>query len=214
MTDTGRTLYGYWRSSAAYRTRIALGLKGLAYDAVVIDLRTGEQAEPAFKAINPQGFVPFLVDGDAGMSQSLAIIEYLEEVYPEPPLLPAGAAERARVRALALTVACDIHPLNNLRVLKHLENDLGLDKGAVNAWARRWIEAGFDSLEQQAADPYLTGDTVTLADICLVPQMYNARRVETDLSRFPKLLAIEARLQALPAFAAARPEVQPEAVPV
>ncbi len=210
-----RTLYGYWRSTAAYRVRIALGLKGLEWDQSVIDLRFGHQSDPAFLKLNPQGMVPFLVDGDAGLAQSLAIIEYLEEVYPDPPLIPGTPVERARIRALAMTVACDIHPINNLRVLNYLRKELGQDEAGVNQWAQRWINAGFRSLEQAAqvsTGPYLAGNMVTLADICLVPQLYNARRVETDLAPYPGLLALEERLFRLPAFEAARPENQPEAV--
>ncbi len=210
-----RVLYGYWRSTAAYRVRIALGLKGLEWDQTVIDLRIGQQSHPDFLRLNPQGMVPFLVDGEHGLAQSLAIIEYLDEVYPEPSLIPGNAAQRAHVRALAQVVACDIHPINNLRVLQYLRKELGLDEDAVNQWAQRWIEAGFRSLEQalqKSSGPYLAGESVTLADICLVPQLYNARRVNTDLSAFPGLLALEHRLFQITAFEAARPENQPEAV--
>ena len=211
-----RTLYGYWRSTAAYRVRIALRLKQLAHDSIVIDLRTGEQSGERFRALNPQGFVPFLVDRGEGLSQSLAIIEYLDETYPDPPLLPRNPVARAKVRALAQAVACDIHPINNLRVLNYLRGQLGLDAEQVNAWARSWIEPGFAALEAQAGEtdgPYLAGNAVTLADICLVPQLYNARRVETDLSSYPALLAIEQALFMLPAFDESRPEKQPEALP-
>lgn len=214
-----RTLFGYWRSTAAYRVRIALGLKGLEWDQKIVDLRIGQQSDPEFLSLNPQGMVPFLVDGKnggaTGLAQSLAIIEYLDEVYPDPPLIPGDAVNRARVRALAMTVACDIHPVNNLRVLQYLRKELGQDEAGVNQWAQRWINAGFRSLEQAARDssgPYMIGDTVTLADICLAPQLYNARRVETDLSPYPALLALEERLFLVPAFEAARPENQPEAI--
>jgi maleylacetoacetate isomerase len=208
-----RTLYGYWRSSAAYRVRIALAWKNLAYDQVVIDLRTGEQSAAAYTSINPQGFVPFLIDGDVGLSQSLAIIEYLEETYPEPPLLPADRVARAKVRAMAQVVACDIHPLNNLRVLRYLAQPIGLEQPRIEAWARHWINSGFCALEAGAdpSGPYLSGNKVTLADVCLVPQLYNARRVSTDLSVYPRLLAIERQLAELPAFQGARPEAQAEA---
>lgn len=209
-----RILYGYWRSSAAYRVRIALGLKGLPYDQAMVDLRIGEQSSPEFLAMNPQGLVPFLVDGDNGLAQSLAIIEYLDEQYPDPPLIPGNALERARIRALAQVVACDIHPINNLRVLQYLRQQLGLDNDAVNAWAQHWIHAGFASLEhalRQSTGPFLAGSQITVADVCLVPQLYNARRVDTDLSAYPGLLALEERLQSVPAFDAARPERQPEA---
>ncbi|OYW88779.1 MAG: maleylacetoacetate isomerase [Sphingobium sp. 32-64-5] len=211
-----RVLYGYWRSTAAYRVRIALALKGLSHEAISINLRTGEQKGDAFRAINRQGFVPCLVDGPRSLSQSLAILEYLEEIYPDPPLIPGDAAERAHVRALAQIVACDIHPLNNLRVLKYLSGNLGLEQEDINAWARHWIEAGFAVLEDAAAasGAFLAGNKLSIADICLVPQLYNARRVETDLSPFPALLDLEARLLQIPAFADAQPERQPDAVPV
>jgi maleylacetoacetate isomerase len=209
-----RTLYGYWRSSAAYRVRIALGLKGLAYEPSMVDLRINRQSDAKYLRMNPQGMVPMLVDDGQLLTQSLAIIEYLDEVYPDPRLIPGDAVQRARIRSLAQIVACDIHPLNNLRVLNYLRKDFELEEAGVNAWARRWIDAGFATLEimlSSSTGPYLHGDTVTLADICLVPQMYNARRVETDLSRYPGLLALEERLQHLEAFDKARPENQPEA---
>jgi maleylacetoacetate isomerase len=209
-----RVLYGYWRSSAAYRVRIALAWKYLGYEQVSIDLRSGQQSAAEFKALNPQGLVPFLLDGELGLGQSLAIIEYLEERYPQPPLLPAVAAERAKVRAMAQVVACDIHPLNNLRVLKYLAKPLELDESRVSEWARHWIMSGFAALEAAAhpAGPYLLGEQVTLADVCLVPQMYNARRVSTELCGFPRLLAVERHLSELPAFQVARPEAQAQAV--
>ena len=215
-----RILYGYWRSSAAYRVRIALALKGLDYEPRYVNLRDGGQFDQDWLRLNPQGFVPYLIDdglalgGGEGVTQSLAIIEYLDEQYPQQRLIPGNAAERARLRALAMTVACDIHPLNNLRVLKYLKNDLDLDQPRIDQWARHWVESGFAALEAAAArsgDDYLGGNTVTVADICLVPQLYNARRVETDLAPFPNLLEIEARLLELPAFQSARPEAQPDA---
>ncbi|MCK9543863.1 MAG: maleylacetoacetate isomerase [Novosphingobium sp.] len=209
-----RILHGYWRSSAAYRVRIALALKGLDYEYAVVDLRRGGQSAPGYRALNPQGLVPLLVEDGRAISQSLAIIEYLEEVHPEPPLLPRDPAARARVRALAEVVACDIHPINNLRVLRYLKQELGREQGAIDAWARHWIAAGFAALEDAAAGsgaPYLTGDAITLADVCLVPQVTNARRVETDLSPFPRLVEIDARLREHPAFAAADPARQPDA---
>ncbi len=212
MSD--RTLYGYWRSSAAYRVRIALALKGLDYHHKGIDLRSGAQGGVGFKLLNPQGLVPYLIDGDTGLNQSLAIIEYLDETYPEPRLLPDDAVGRARVRAAALAIACDIHPLNNLRVLKYLKDPLGCEQEEIDGWARHWIETGFSALEELAEvakGPYLFGETVTLADICLVPQMYNARRVRADLTHFPNLVAIDKRLNALPAVRKARPEGQPDA---
>ena len=212
---TTRTLYGYWRSSASYRVRIALAVKGLAFDQKAIDLRKGAQAGFGFTMLNPQGMVPYLIDDAAGLNQSLAIIEYLDEVYPEPPLLPADPLGRARVRAVALQIACDIHPLNNLRVLKYLKEPLGHNQEAVETWQRHWIETGFAALEEvaeAATGKYLFGDNVTIADVCLVPQFYNARRVQADVARFPKLAAIDVRLNALPAFSAARPERQKDAI--
>ncbi|MFC3711739.1 maleylacetoacetate isomerase [Sphingoaurantiacus capsulatus] len=212
MSD--RVLYGYWRSSAAYRVRIALALKSLAYDGKAIDIRTGAQNGVGFKLLNPQGLVPYLIDGEAGLNQSLAIIEYLDEVYPEPRLLPDEPLARARVRAAALAIACDIHPINNLRVLKYLKEPLGHAQEEIDAWAQHWIETGFAALEEIAEGskgPYLFGDSVTLADICLVPQMYNARRVRADLTHFPRLVVIDKALNALPEVRAARPEAQPDA---
>lgn len=210
----GRTLYGYWRSSAAYRVRIALALKGLDYDYKGIDLRAGAQGGVGFKLLNPQGFVPYLIDGEVGLNQSLAIIEYLDETYPEPRLLPDEPVARARVRAAALAIACDIHPLNNLRVLKYLKKPLGHEQAEIDSWQQHWIEEGFAALEEIAeasAGPYLFGDSPTMADVCLVPQMYNARRVRADLTRLPRLVEIDKALNALPAVRKARPEAQPDA---
>lgn len=208
-------LYTYFRSSAAYRVRIALNLKGLAYDAVPVHLLKdgGQHKAPAYLALNPQGLVPALEDHGHPLTQSLAIIEYLEETHPLPPLLPPEAVGRARVRAFAQTIACDIHPLNNLRILKHLRKEFGQDDEGVNAWARTWIAAGFDALERmlEPGQAFCFGDTPTLADICLAPQMVNARRVGTDLTPYPNLCAIDARCRALPAFQAAEPGNQPDA---
>ena len=209
-----RTLYSYWRSSAAYRVRIALALKGLDYDYKAIDLRAGAQGGVGFKLLNPQGFVPYLIDGEVGLNQSLAIIEYLDETYPEPRLLPDEPVARARVRAAAMAIACDIHPLNNLRVLKHLKNVLGHEQAEIDEWQQHWIEAGFAALEEIAEaspGPYLFGDSVTMAEVCLVPQMYNARRARADLTHFPRLVEIDKALNALPAVRKARPEAQPDA---
>jgi maleylpyruvate isomerase len=211
-------LYTYFRSSAAYRVRIALNFKGLAYEALPRHLSKGggEQRMPDFLALNPQGLVPVLEDNSRVLTQSLAIIEYLEESHPAPPLLPDTPLLRARVRALALAIACDIHPLNNLRVLNYLRAPLGLDATAVDAWYRHWIACGLGPLEEEASRApgdgrHLLGDTVTLADVCLVPQMYNARRFGCDLAPYPTLRAISAYLESLPAFARAAPEAQPDA---
>ncbi|MGI4877038.1 MAG: maleylacetoacetate isomerase [Janthinobacterium lividum] len=210
-----RMLYGHWRSSAVYRVRIALALKGLAYDTTAIDILKNAQSGFGFKMLNPQGLIPYLIDGDNGFNQSLAIIEYLDETYPDPPLLRGDAVARARIRAVALAIACDIHPLNNTRVTAYLRTELGHDQAVVETWARHWIEAGFAALEELAEageGPYLFGDAVTMADLCLVPQFYNARHYQADVARFPRLSAIDKRLNLLPAFAAARPERQPDAV--
>jgi maleylacetoacetate isomerase len=211
-------LYNYFRSSAAFRTRIAFNLKGVVCDTVEVDLRTdaSDQLKPEYQAVNPQGLVPALVIEDTTVAQSLAIIEYLDEVYPEPPLLPRAPVDRARVRAMALAVACDMHPLNNLRVLNYLRSPLGHDEDTVNAWYRHWIAVGFSGLEQEARrasreGQYMFGSSVTIADIYIVPQMYNARRFKCDLEPYPTLRGICAHLESLPAFAKAVPEAQPVA---
>jgi len=210
-------LYDYFRSSAAYRVRIALNLKGLAPERAFVHLRRGAQRDAGYLDLNPEGLVPLLVTDDgAALTQSLAIIEWLEETHPSPPLLPAVPLERARVRALALAVACDIHPLNNLRVLKYLTGTLGADDAARDAWYTHWCAVGLQALEARLAREPATGrcchgDTPTLADVCLVPQLTNARRVDLDLSPFPTLLRIEAACLELPAFAAAAPSQQPDA---
>jgi maleylacetoacetate isomerase len=211
-------LYNYFRSSAAYRTRIALNLKGIEIETVDVDLRTpaNDQHKSEYRALNPQGLVPALVVGDTTVAQSLAIIEYLDELHPEPPLLPRSPVDRARVRAMALAVACDMHPLNNLRVLNYLRSPLGHDDDTVNAWYRHWIAVGFSGLEQEARRAtgdgrYMFGSTVTIADICIVPQMYNARRFKCDVEPYPTLRGICAHLETLPAFAKAVPEAQPGA---
>jgi maleylacetoacetate isomerase len=211
-------LYTYWRSSAAYRVRIALALKGLSYESVPRHLLRdgGEQRSAAYLAVNPQGLVPALEDQGRVITQSLAICEYLDEVHPEPPLLPAAAVDRATVRAMALAIACDVHPLNNLRVLRYLRGELAQDDAAVTRWMRHWIETGFTALEQLIArhsgdGRHCYGGTVTLADVFLVPQVANARRVQLDLGPWPTLAAVTAHLESLPDFAAARPDTQPDA---
>jgi len=211
-------LYTYWRSSAAYRVRIAFAFKGLAYESVPRHLLRdgGEQRRPDYLALNPQGFVPALEHDGTVITQSLAICEYLEERFPAPPLLPSVATERAAVRAMALAVACDIHPLNNLRVLQYLKADLGQDDAGVVRWAQHWISRGFDALEELIArhsrdGRHCFGDVVTLADVFLVPQVTNARRVQLDLAPWPRIVAITAHLESLPAFMAARPDAQPDA---
>ena len=209
-------LYGYFRSSAAYRLRIALGLKGLSYEYAAVHLRKGEQRTAAYRAINAQALVPVLEDDRGSFTQSLAIIEYLDERYPEPPLLPDMPEARARVRAIALAIACEIHPLDNLRVLQYLVRTLGVSEDAKDAWYRHWIDVGLSALESQLAREAATGkfchgDSPTLADVCLVPQLANAWRSSIPLEAYPTLLRIEAACNALPAFAAAAPEKQPDA---
>lgn len=211
-------LYTFFRSSASYRVRIALNLKGLAYEQVPIHLRRGggEQFSAGYKAINPQALVPALEDNGRILTQSLAIIEYLDERYPKPPLLPADPADRALVRSMALIIACEVHPIQNLRVLNHLKNNHKQSNDDLNRWAQHWINLGLSALEPMIASfpnrgKFCFGDTPTLADICLVPQLANARRFGCDLSVYPTLLQIEARCAAVAAFADAAPEKQPDA---
>jgi maleylpyruvate isomerase len=207
-------LHGYWRSGAAYRTRIALALKGLAYDQQGVDLRTGAQRSEAFVALNPQGMVPALEVDGAVLTQSPAILEWLEETHPEPALLPAGPVDRAHVRAMAALIGCDIHPLNNLRVGKVLRETFGADQAAVDAWAARWIIPGFEALEALVARHgagWSFGAAPTLADCYLIPQIYSARRFNVPLDAYPRLLAIDARAAQHPAFIAAHPDAQPDA---
>ncbi len=210
------TLHGYWRSSAAYRVRIALNLKGLDYAQVTHDLRHGEQSAAAYTALNPQGLVPALEADGVVLTQSPAILEWLEETHPDPALLPADAADRAAVRALTAVIACDIHPLNNLRVLRSLKNDLGADQTQIDAWVARWIAPGFDTLEALIArhgKGFAFGNRPTLADCCLAPQVYNARRFSIDLTPWPYIVAVDAACAQLPAFVAALPSRQPDADP-
>ena len=208
-------LYSYFRSSAAYRVRIALNLKGLAYETVPVHLvkEGGHNRRPEFRAINPQMRVPALVvpTGDV-LIQSLAIIEYLDETHPEPPLLPKDPIARAQARALAEIVACDIHPLNNIGSLRYLKRELHHEQAAIDAWYNHWVLTGFEALEALVhPGPYACGGAVTVADLCLVPQVYNARRLNVPLDKFPKIVAIESACLALPAFDRARPENQPDA---
>jgi maleylpyruvate isomerase len=211
-------LYTYFRSSAAFRVRIGLSLKHVAYDAVPLHLTRdgGEHLREPYRRANPQGLVPALEDDGTVIGQSLAILEYLDERYPQPPFLPRTPLERARVRSMALSIACDIHPLNNLRVLNYLKSRVGCDEEAVKQWYRHWIAEGFRGLEMLVRDSsadgkHCLGNSITLADICLVPQMYNARRFNCDLSAFPTLVKVDEHLAGLPAFAGAKPEAQPDA---
>jgi maleylacetoacetate isomerase/maleylpyruvate isomerase len=211
-------LHTYYRSSASYRVRIAMNLKGIEARQSYVHLSKngGEQFGPAFDALNPQHLLPVLEDDGLVLPQSLAIVEYLDEILPAVPLLPSDPRGRARVRALSQSIACDIHPLNNLRVLKYLDEQLGVSVEQKNAWYRHWTALGLGALERQlAGNPgtglFCHGDVPTMADCCLVPQLYNASRFECDLTTFPTVVAIGARCEGLPAFADARPEVQPDA---
>ncbi|SOY50069.1 maleylacetoacetate isomerase [Cupriavidus taiwanensis] len=211
-------LYSYFRSSASFRVRIALELKGLSYDYVPVHLlkEGGQQLKPEFRAVNPDGLVPALADGEHVLQQSLAIVEYLDEVYPEPKLLPGTALDRAYVRGLAQEIACEIHPLNNLRVLKYLKHTVGVTDEVKDAWYRHWIELGFASLQANLersgkAGRFCFGDTPTLADLCLVPQVFNAQRFHIDVARYPAIASIYDECMALPAFQKAEPKSQPDA---
>jgi maleylpyruvate isomerase len=207
-------LYGHMLSSASYRVRIALALKGLQVTAVLLDLRAGEQRLEHFLQINSQGFVPALSPDDgAVLTQSVAIIEYLDEMHPDPPLLPQAPLARARVRALTQAITCDVHPLNNLRVLQYLEHELRQDKEARDAWYKHWLRLGFDAIERwlardAATGQFCHGDAPTLADVCLVPQVANARRYVMDLTPYPCIVRIDAACRELAAFQAAAPDRQ------
>ncbi|WP_420994695.1 maleylacetoacetate isomerase [Cupriavidus sp. 30B13] len=211
-------LYSYFRSSASYRVRIALNLKGLPYDYEPVHLLRdgGQQLLPAYRALNPDALVPTLVDDDHVLMQSVAMVEYLDEIHPEPPLLPGSALDRAYIRAVALEVACEIHPLNNLRVLKYLKHTLGVAEEAKDAWYRHWVELGFEAVNANLvragkAGRFCFGDTPTLADICLVPQVFNAQRFNIDVSRYPAIAKAFDACMALPAFQQAEPKAQPDA---
>ncbi|RZJ17330.1 MAG: maleylacetoacetate isomerase [Brevundimonas sp.] len=207
-------LHGYWRSGTSYRVRIALNLKGIACQTAPLDLRKAEQKSDAYLALNPQGLVPALESEGVVLTQSPAILEWMEETHPTPPLLPADPQGRAQVRAMAALIGCDIHPLNNLRVLKALKDDFGADQAATDAWAARWITTGFDALETlvtRHGAGWCFGDSPTLTDCYLIPQLYSARRFHVALERWPRLLAVEAAAEAHPAFLAAHPDRQPDA---
>ena len=210
-------LYTFFRSSAAYRVRIALNLKGLTVEQIPVHLTRngGEQRTDAYRQINPNALVPSLEDGGAVINQSLAIVEYLDEAYPEVPLLPGSAADRAHLREIALTIACDIHPLQNLRVLTYLSREFHVDEEQRNVWFRHWVKNGLEAVERMVVrgkpGKFAVGDAPTLADIFIVPQLANARRVNTDLSGMPTLLRIDENCQALPAFQQAAPKAQPDA---
>ena len=210
-------LYDYFRSSAAYRVRIALALKGVRVDRAFVHLRKGMQRSEDYLAVNPQGLVPALqTDDGTVLTQSLAIIEWLEETFPSPPFLPADTSGRARVRSIALAIACDIHPVDNLRVLQYLTGTLGLSDAQRDGWYRYWIDVGFEALEKQLSRErdtgrFCHGNVPGLADICLVPQLANARRMKVDLSAYPTLTRIGAACAELPPFVAAAPENQPDA---
>jgi len=210
-------LYDYFRSSAAYRVRIALNLKGIGYQQCPIDLLQGDDRGTAYRTINPQGLIPALAEGDLLITQSLAICEYLEETHPEPPLLPGDPEQRAQIRALAQIVACDIHPLNNLRVLGYLTRDLEVAEEQKMTWYRHWVSEGFRAIEgllqrRDQSGRFCYGDHPTLAEVFLIPQLYNARRFEVDLSPFPLITGIEEQCRQIDAFLHARPELQPDAV--
>ncbi|HEX6769658.1 MAG TPA: maleylacetoacetate isomerase [Candidatus Binatia bacterium] len=211
-------LYTFFRSSASYRVRIALNWKGISYEQAAIHLRRGggEQLMPAYQALNPQGLVPALEDNGRILTQSLAIIEYLEETHPNPPLLPQNPADKALVRSMALVIACEVHPIQNLRVLNYVKATYNQTDEQVNKWAQHWIDLGLSALQemiigQSKRGKFCFGDSPTLADICLVPQLGNARRYGCDLSKYPKILEIEKNCNAIAAFADATPEKQPDA---
>lgn len=210
------SLYGYWRSSAAYRVRIALNLKEIEHQLISVHLvkNGGEQHSPDYVSLNPNELVPTLVDGDFKLNQSMAILDYLDDKYPQSPLYPIGREQRAEVQALAFDIACDVHPLNNLRVLNYLTDELSAEAEQKSAWYKHWIEVGFQSLEKRlakTAGKYCYGDQITAADLCLIPQVYNANRFNVDLSPFPNIQKINDNCLQLEAFIKAIPENQPDA---
>ena len=207
-------LYTYFRSSCSYRVRIALHYKGLEFESRTVNLKDGHQRQNEFLEVNPQGFVPYLVDGESKISQSMAILEYLEEVYPKHPLLPSDSGGRAQVRSIAQQIASDIQPIQNLRVLKHVTGELGLSQETRMGWGHHFIRSGFESLEknlENTAGDYCFGNTLSLADLCLVPQVYNARRFNVDVESFPIIYDVNQRLEELGAFVKAHPDNQVDA---
>lgn len=209
-------LYTFWRSSASYRVRILLNLKGLDYTAVPIHFRKegGQHRKPEFLAKNPQGLLPLWEEGDWTLAQSLAIMEYLDEIHPTPPMLPENTRSRAEVRAMAQVIACEIHPLNNLRVMGYLKQQMGQSEDQVKEWYQHWVALGFEAVEadlKQTAGKYCHGDKITMADCCLVPQVYNALRFDCDMSPYPAIVRINGALNLLDAFKKSAPEMQPDA---
>jgi maleylpyruvate isomerase len=216
MEETMMKLYTYFRSSAAFRVRMALNIKGIAYEPHIVWLPDGQQKSDAYRQINPQNLVPTLIDDGEQLNQSMAIIEYLDETHPEPALMPKDPLARAHVRSLSQLIACDIHPINNLRVLKYLKGELKQEQSAIDNWYRHWCDEGLAAYERQLAESntqgrYSFGNTVTMADLCLVPQIFNAKRFEVDLTKFPATMAIFDRLMLIPAIDIAQPSKQPDA---
>ncbi|MDO6635412.1 maleylacetoacetate isomerase [Pseudoalteromonas carrageenovora] len=207
-------LYSYFRSSAAYRVRIALNLKAIDYDLAIVNLLKSQQLDEGYLAVNPQGLLPALETEEGYLAQSLAILEWLDETYPQSPIIAGSAWQKAKIRNISYAIACDIHPVNNLRVLKYLSNELNVDDEAKNKWYRHWIEVGFEKIELMLSDSsdYCVGDQPTLADICLVPQVFNAIRFKVDMAAYPKIAAIYERCNKLAAFDDAAPQNQPDAI--